>query len=190
MEQARAQTFRRFGVLSIVLGGHVLLVVLMSSGRLWDPRKRFTQTEPEAVFTLLDLESRTEQPSLEQTPKTPPPDRATAAPSSERGESTAINPDESGVKRKIDWYRERELALQTTTPQLIEEYVQRCARAERARAPRPPGCPRRSFDGPWRPSGNIVQDMRDPDRPPSSVPEPLPEAFPKRPRPEVFEEED
>lgn len=204
MEQARGQAFQRFGVLSVVLGGHVLFVLLLSSSRPSDTRKGITRTESD-TFLMLDLESRVEQPALEQSTEIRPDvsasrtsaDRprksrtiASSEPSGEAGESTAINPGEGRGIPKIDWHAEMEAAVETVSPTLIKEYVQRCADAERAHAPRPPGCPRRSYDGPWRPSGNIVQDMRDPDRPRSSVPDPLPPAFPKAPRSKVIQGEE
>ena len=46
----------------------------------------------------------------------------------------------------------------------------------------------RYYDKPWRPSGDLLKDMRDPNRPRSSVPDPLPDAFGEAPRSEVFEE--
>jgi len=73
---------------------------------------------------------------------------------------------------------------------MIREWSQLCAQAERAHAPRPPGCNRRSYEGPWRPTGNLLEDMYDLDRPISSVPDPLPEAFPKAPRSEAFQKEE
>jgi|KBSSwiStaDraftv2_1062776.scaffolds.fasta_scaffold13322_2 hypothetical protein len=205
MEQAQGQAFRRFGVLALVLSGHVLLVILFSSSRPSDTDKGPARTEPRAVLMLLNLESRAKQPPLEQTPETPSvagasrtrADRARkpsgVAPIEPRGEaskSTAINSDEVAVTPKIDWQREMETAVETVTPEMIKEWLQLCARAERAHAPRPPGCNRRSYEGPWRPSGNLLKDMYDLDRPPSSVPDPLPEAFPKAPRSEAFQKQE
>jgi hypothetical protein len=204
MERMQRKAFQRFGVLAIVLSGHVLLAMLLSSSRPSDSRKGAASTEPESALVLLDLESRVERPPLEQRPETPraasasrthavrPRKSSKAAPSEPSGEvsqSTAIGSGKSGVVPKIDWYGEMETTLETVAPKMIQEYVDRCAQAERAHARRPPGCNRRSFDGPWRPTGNWALDMRDPDRPHSSVPEPLPEAFPKAPRSVVIQDE-
>jgi hypothetical protein len=99
-----------------------------------------------------------------------------------QSESTAITaPDESGGRPKIDWQLELEKSVEEVAPQLIDDYWRRCHAAERARAPRPSGCPRRSFDKPWRPHGTIVEQVHDPDNPHSGVPDPLPDAFPKAP---------
>lgn len=202
MEQAQGKTFRQFGVLTLVLSGHVLVVSFLLSGRPWDTRKDLARPEPDTALVVLNLESATEQPRLERTPETAPAARvgrtranrsrksSSATPSEPSGEaskSTAINPGDAGVIPRTDWRRELETAVETVAPEMIKEYTRLCAEAERTHAPRPPGCNRRSYDGPWRPSGNLLQDMRDPDRPRSSVPDPLPEAFPKAPRPEVFQ---
>jgi hypothetical protein len=205
MEQAQGQAFRRFGVLALALSGHVLLVILLSSSRPSDRGKGLTRREPRTVLMMLNLESRAKQPPLEQPPETPSvpsasrtrADRARkssdVAPIEPRGEaskSTAINSDEVGVTPRIDWQREMETAVKTVAPEMIREWLQLCAQAERAHAPRPPGCNRRSYEGPWRPSGNLLQDMHDLDRPTSSVPDPLPEAFPKAPRSGAFQKQE
>jgi hypothetical protein len=54
---------------------------------------------------------------------------------------------------------------------VLKEYIRLCSQAELAHAPCPPGCNRRVYDGLWRPGGNLLRDMRDPDRPHSSVPD-------------------
>lgn len=201
MEKARRKAFRRFGALALVLGGHVLVISSLLSSGPSDRRKGIAQTEPPVELVLLSLESPFEQPRSEQTRETAPaagvggthtnrPQKSSRAalsePSGEASSSTAINPDETGVIPRTDWQRELETSVETVMPGMIKEYTRLCDEAERNHAPRPPGCNRRSFDGPWRPSGDLLRDMRDPDRPHSSVPEPLPEAFPKAPRPEVF----
>jgi hypothetical protein len=201
MEQAQGRVLRRFGVLAVVLGGHVLLVLLLSSSRPSDTRKGIPRTEPRTILVLLDLEPRAEEPPTKQTPKTPPTpgasrtrtDRPRKAPgevpgkdSGETSESTAsVAPDQSGGIPRIDWQLEMETTARAMGPRMLNELQRRCDEAERDRAPRPPGCGRRSFDEPWRPSGDFARDMRDPDRPRSSVPGPLPPAFPNAPRPQV-----
>ena len=201
MEKVRRTACRHLGVLTLVLGGHVLVISLWLSSRPWDGRKGAVQTEPPTKLVLLNLESPSEPPGSEQAHETAPasgvgrthidrPRKASRAvpsePGGEASTSTAINPDEKGVIPRTDWQRELETSVERVMPGMIKEYTRLCDEAERAHAPRPPGCNRRSFDGPWRPSGNLLQDMRDPDRPHSSVPDPLPEAFLKAPRPEVF----
>jgi len=166
----------------------VLVVILLSRSRPPD-----TRTKPRSVLMLLDLESRDELPSPERKPETRsaahPRKSPSAGPRESSGkaiESTAASPGKADVIPKIDWDRE----IQSVIPKIIAEYVRRCAEAARTHAPRPPGCNRRSYDGPWRPSGNQLLDMRDPDRPRSSVPDPLPPAFPEAPRSVVFKNEE
>ena len=155
------------------------------------------------MLLLLNAEQRAEPPPMKQMPETP----HTANPSHERndrwraiprnvpgdnGETTegeAISaPDESRNTPKIDWQLEIEAAVQTMTPKLVKEEERRCAEAERTHAARPFGCKIRYYDKPWRPSGDLLRDMRNPNRPRSSVPDPLPDAFGTMPRPEAFEE--
>jgi hypothetical protein len=193
MEQAQGRAFRTFGLLILVLGGHVLLLGLLLRGGPWETHEGPARTES-PVPVLLNLESPLQQPRTEHTPEKVgrtrshrPRESSGAAPSEPSGESTAISPETAPVIPSTDWQRELEIAVERLTPGLIKEYTRVCAQAERIHAPRPPGCPRRSYDGPWRPSGNLLQDMLDPDRPQSSVPDPLPEAFPKAPRSEVFQ---
>jgi hypothetical protein len=185
--------------LIFVLCAHLLMaLVLSNSGPLQRPRS-LASTEDDRALVLLNLESLPEEPPVELAPAVQPPDSArrakkarprpapSAAVSNEgsgesQSESTAITaPDESGGRPKTDWQLELETSVQAVAPQLIDDYWRRCHAAERARALRPPGCPRRSFDKPWRPSGSIVEQVRDPDNPHSGVPDPLPDAFPKAP---------
>lgn len=196
MEQAQGQAFRRFGVLAIVLSGHVLLVMLLSSSRSSDTRKGLARAEPYTVLELLDLKQTPETPAAVSADRTraerarKSPSAAPSEPSDETNHSTAIGSEESGVLPKIDWQREREIAVAAVAPKVTKDYVRLCAQAERTHAPRPPGCNRRSFEGPWRPTGNWALDMYDPDRPRESVPDPLPEAFPKAPQSEVFQNDE
>ena len=201
MEMTQGKAFRQFGVLTLVLSGHVLVISVLLSGGQWHTRRGFVQAEPVTALVLLNLESPAEQSWLAHTPATAhaagvdrsrtvrPRKPSDAAPRESGGEastSTAINPGETGVIPKTDWQSELEISVETVMPEMIKEYMRLCSEAERTHAPRPPGCIRRSYDGPWRPSGNLLQDIRDPDRPRSSVPEPLPPAFPNAPRPEAF----
>jgi len=196
MEKARGEAFRRFGLLSIVLGGHVLLGVLLSSNRPPHARKRMAHTEHEMILTLLELEFHKEQPQPAASTKRVRIDRTRKMPKSSATKRTGetrsretANPAESAVAPKIDWWGEIENTDTAAEDHMVREYTQRCAEAELKRAPRPPGCPRRSFEGPWRPSGDMARDLHDPDRPWdwSSVPDALPPAFPKAPRSVVIQ---
>jgi hypothetical protein len=199
MEQVRGEAFRRFGLLAIVVGGHVLFGVLLSNGRPQDARKRVARTEPETTLTLLDLEFRDEKSQPATSAQRARIDRARKLTKSsvtnrtgETSDGAAVNSVESAIAPKIDWWGAIENTDTAAEANMLREYTQRCAEAELKRAPRPPGCPRRSFEGPWRPSGNMAQDLRDPDRPWnwSSVPDALPPAFSKAPRSVVIQGEE
>jgi hypothetical protein len=172
---------------------------MLSSSQPPQTRNGSSRSEPRNVLVLLDLESRAIEPQSKPLPKpefTTSTNRARSArlrtesaeaPDAERegsGESTAIvTPGESTASvPEIDWQLEMEITIREIAPKMVKEWQRKCDDAERARKPRPPGCNRRSYDQPWRPSGSLLQDMRDPDRPRSSVPEPLGDAFPTAPR--------
>jgi hypothetical protein len=169
-----------------------------------ETRRSLPESEPRTVLVLLDLEPKADEPQAKQTSAAPSTANASRrrtgqerkvsreTPSSatiESQEGAAIA--ESGSSHgfpKIDWQREMEITVDDLAPKISKEFQQRCLRAERARAPRPPGCPRRSYEGPWRPSGSFAKDMRDPDRPRSSVPDDLPPAFSSAPPPQAFDD--
>ena len=201
MERTQGEVFRQSGVLVFVFAAHVLLLLFISSGPHSNTRKALARAEAPAALLLLNLEPRAEPPPVKQTPETPRTasasrtrkDRPRKTPSEvpgetgERSESAAITaPDESRSNPKVDWQLEIEIAVQAMTPKMVEEEEHRCAEAERTHAARPFGCKVRYYDKPWQPSGDWLKDMRDPNRPRSSVPGPLPDAFGKAPRAEVF----
>jgi hypothetical protein len=181
----------------------LLLLLFISSSPHSNRRKAVARAEGPAVLLLLNVEQRAEPLSVKQMPQTPPTasasrrskDRPREIPSKVPGnngetiEIAAITaPDESRSTPKIDWQLETEIAVQAMTPKMVKEAERRCAEAERTHAARPFGCKTRYYDKPWRPSGDLLKDMRDPNRPRSSVPDPLPDPFGKMPRSEVFEE--
>jgi len=204
MERTQGRAFRQSGVLVLVFAGHVLLLLFISNSRHSNTREELSRAETPAGLLLLNVEQRAEPRPVKQMPETPHTANATSRGRKDRRreipgnvpknngettESAAIPaPDESRSTPKIDWHLEIEVAVQTMTPKLVQEEERRCAEAERTHAARPFGCKVRYFDKPWRPSGDLLKDMRDLNRPPSSVPDPLPDAFGKVPRSEVFEE--
>ena len=151
------------------------------------------------MLLLLNVEQRTEPSPVKQVPELPrtanasrrrkgrPREAPSEAP--ETSEGAAITaPDESRSIPKLDWQLQMEIAVQAMMPKMAKEAQYQCAEAERTHAARPFGCKRRYFDKPWQPSGDLLKDMRDPERPRSSVPDPLPDAFGQVPRAEVFDE--
>jgi hypothetical protein len=97
----------------------------------------------------------------------------------EASENTAITLDEAP---RINWHSELDAAVEAVMPEMLREYTRLCAEAERPQVKHQGGCPRSLYEGPWRPSGNFLQDIRDPDRPRGGVPDTLPPAFPKAPQ--------
>ena len=203
MEWPRGRAFRQFWVLVVVFAGHVLLWLYISSGWHSNTRKVLARAEAPAVLLMLNVEQRADLPPVKPMPETPHTasatrrrsDRPREIPSKvlENGggtsESAAITaPGEFRSTPQIDWQLEMETAVQAMTPKMVKEEERRCAEAERTHAARPFGCRVRYYDKPWRPSGDPLKDIRDPNRPRSSVPDPLPDAFGKAPRSEVFEE--
>jgi len=188
---------RKLVVLMFVLDVHALaLVILLWSGKQLDARRGPSPIEPTTVLLGLDLQSHDEQPPIDQRAKSRHPQgfkRAPANPvrtatpsaegsrSDEVGGNAIINPEEPP---RIDWQRESDAAVEAVTPNMIKEYTRLCAEADRPNTKHPAGCPRSFNEGYWRPSGNLLRDIRDPDRPRSSVPDLLP-AFPKGPPSQV-----
>jgi len=183
-----------------VLGVHTLaLVILLWTGMPLDTRRGPSLIEPTPVFLGLDLQSPSEQPRIEQSPqrrKSRHPEGLKGAPanpvrrtapsaegsrSDEAAGSAVINTEEPP---RINWQRESDAAVEAVMPNMIKEYIRLCAEADRPQTKHPAGCPRSFNEGYWRPSGNLLRDIRDPDRPRSSVPELLP-AFPKGPPSQV-----
>ena len=169
----------------------MLLGVLLSSGRPPDARKRVARAEQEMILTLLELEPDKEPPRPAASTRRARIDRTRKAPKSSAKPTGENSEAESAITPKIDWWGEIESTNTAAEDNMVREYTQRCAEAELKRAPRPPGCPRRGFEGPWRPSGDLARDLYDPDRPWdwSSVPEALPPAFSKAPRSVVIQSE-
>ena len=203
MERTRGRAFRQSGVLVLVFAGHMLLLLYISSSRHSNTRKVLARAEAPAVLLMLNVEQRAELAPVKPMPETPhtasarhrrndrPREIPSKVPENNGGtsRSAAITaPGESRSTPQIDWQLEMEVAVQTMTPKMVKEEEHRCAEAERTHATRPFGCRVRYYDKPWRPSGDFLKDMRDPNRPRSSVPDPLPDAFGKAPRSEVFEE--
>lgn len=182
----------------LVLSAHALLVLVFCRSGPSDQHRRLSPLEPPAVTVLLLQPSPAAEPRLEGAPKRPltagvqaahvehaPALSPAAAPAaeSERGveasQDTSIHLDEAP---RIDWQRERDAAVEAITPEMIRQYTRVCAQAERPHTAHLAGCPRSPYEGPWRPSGNLLRDIRDPDRPRSGVPDALPPAFPKAPQ--------
>jgi hypothetical protein len=205
-------------VLAVVLGGHVLLVLLLTSSKPGSGRSETAIPEFRSILVLLDLR----RPELEDLP----PDGMKFEPASEvrKSRTTAgsaspesvIAPsgseDSSGTPidaPRIDWQNEAQRAAQGMAPGLLKKQQHDCEEAKRL-GEYPPGCkkPASAYDKHFDPEpkrvgmqglipyvrigkrcvvalgafgctlgklpeadGTIFDDMRDPDRPRSSVPD-------------------
>lgn len=196
----RGQAYERVGrqlcIWMLVLAAHVLVVIVFWNRGPLESQPQPLPTEP--PIAVVDLQ--TAQPQREQSPKGPQrlQRRATAGPPAARTDRTpitpmagqsqpageadgspAIHPDEAP---RTDWYRDLDATVQALTPEMIKEYTRLCTQAERPHLKHAAGCPRSPYEGYWRPSGDLLRDIRDPDRPRSSVPDALPPAFPTAPQ--------
>jgi hypothetical protein len=191
MGEAQRRATRQLAVCLLVLGAHALVVIAFWSSGLPDRHGRLGSVETSMMVVPLELEPA-RQP--QQTPRKHPaadvhagrtdraPRTAAAVESPRSGEasgSTAITPQEPP---HVDWQREGEAAVEAVSPGIVRQYMRLCAEAERSHLPHPPGCPRNRYEGPWRPSGNLARDLRDPDRTRDSVPDALAPAFPQAPQ--------
>lgn len=198
MGQVRGRALRPLSVLGIVVAGHLLVALLLLSSRPAHPGRG-----PPEITTFLVVLNLNRPHSEEAPAGAPSGGPQTASPKhavrprkmprsvpSEDGQDTRESsaPDASGVNPKKDWRREMDATLQAVMPKIQTQWQRQCDEAERAHALRLPGCNRRSYDEPWRPSGSLLQDLRDPDRPWSSVPDLPRNPFPEAPRPQVYKD--
>jgi hypothetical protein len=211
-------------VLGVVVGGHVLLVLLLTSSKPGEERAAKVSTEFRSILVLLDLERPTpvELPPDEKKPEPMP--RAgnsrskprSAARSAEPVSESSTAEDTSGtaidVPRdmpRVDWQNEAARTAQAMAPGLLKKQLRECEEARRL-GKYPPGCkkPASAYNKQFEPEpnrvgiqglipyvrigkrcvvalggfgcmlgklpeadGSVFDDMRDPDRPRSSVPD-------------------
>lgn len=215
------------GSLIVVLGGHMLMIAVLVTGRLSDQRK-VTEDIPQP---LIWIPVRPDPPPEE-------PKRATAAPQSRlqklqvihteppvgAAPTPALSPSpspEPDTYGALDWSLEAEKVAKSMAPGMISELQRTCAQAERRAQALPEGCQKHIAAKTWEPEpkragfigifpyvrvgrciiglgfwgcaigtqapdGSLFEDMRNPDRPRSSVPDTLAPTFPQAPVPQVF----
>jgi hypothetical protein len=196
-----------FVALAIVIGGHGLLLLLLTKPRPMDAK---THSQSSGVLFLLELKPPPKPPS-EEPRRVERPERISTSPvpresaSNQRIEpSTAI--EAPPAVPEIDWQLEAQRSAEAMAPGWLEEQRRKC---EEADGPPPPECRKRKYEFEWseptvgvagllpfvrvgkrcviglgffacglgklpEPNGDLFKDMRDPDRPRSSVPD-LPE---------------
>jgi hypothetical protein len=215
MGRIRRLPFARFAVLAIVLGGHVLFLLLLSSSR---PRDDSSDSDPQerTVLLFLNLSIPEEEPEPEPQPE-PQHDRVSTSRMRERAasdtsdEATSIHEDAPSTARgRVDWYSEAEVVAKDRGAELLVMQDKNCEHTQSDRPgsmlpkcgkkPKPPrewepepkrfglegllpfvrinercviglgffGCALGKMP---EPDGHLFDDMKDPDRPTSSVPD-------------------
>lgn len=184
MDRSRKRALRS-AILALVLAAHILGLTLLSLRRATHPGA------PVETQVLLLTDQR-----LAPTVVKPAPARARAdrspVPSSERiSEGPPITSmSDSPSAPKTDWRLESEITVAAMMPKLDREQRRRCEEARWTHEARPFGCPKRYYDQAWQPSGDLLKDMHDPDRPRGGAPDPLADAFLAPPLPVVLQDQD
>jgi hypothetical protein len=224
MGQARDRPLARVASVVIVLGWHLLLIAVLSSGRLTESRRVTADSQESLILIPLSPDVPEEQPERrEKVEARKPPRIARDVSHSDRGAGAAPVQSAEPSAGAIDWGLEAERVAKSIAPGVIKELQRKCVEAEqRAQAP-PEGCRKRSNAKEWEPEpkragvigflpyvrlgkclvglgfwgcsigkqspdGTLLDDMRNPDRPGSSVPD-LPESrFAEPPVPQAFKE--
>jgi hypothetical protein len=241
MDRRYRRPLTRSVALAVVLGGHVLLILLLTSSKPGDGRSGKANTEVRSILVLLDLER---PKPVESPPSETKPEAASGASNSRKRISARSASSEpasapSGVQDasgtaidapQIDWQGEAQRTAQAMAPGLLKKQLRECEEAKRL-GKYPPGCkkPASAYNKHFEPEpkrvgmqglipyvrigkrcvvalgafgcalgklpeadGTIFDDMRDPDRPRSSVPDiedPTGFGTAKMPVPEAVAEE-
>jgi hypothetical protein len=210
--QVLEQQFRRFGILAIVVGGHILLVLLITSQRASDARKQSSLPLVRTVLVFLaeprrELPRKIPEPTIEAPPRrNRPGDKSTEATNTNDDNGAAAGAP-AGIPQ-IDWRKEAEVTIGSMAPRIAKEMAGKCMEAKRSGAAPPVGCKKDSYEPDWKPEpgrfgssglfpfvrlgercvvglgffgcalgklpqpdGTLLEDMRDPNRPTSSVPD-------------------
>jgi hypothetical protein len=184
MERSREWAFRSV-ILVLVMAGHVLVFSWVSASR----HSGSSSEAPEIEVLLPAPQRHAEAPEVRK--RLVVSHNVSATRQAGSSESTAItSTDESLHVPKTDWQLEAESAVTAMMPRLEREQRRRCQEAEWHHEARPFGCPKRYYDKAWQPSGDLLTDMRDPERPRGGSPDPLPDAFLRAPLPVVLEDQD
>lgn len=197
MQRTDGQALRKSSALLFVLAAHLLVLFVLIGSHI---SFRKTPAAEEIVTLVLPMSEKQNAEVLPQAEgaNSPPPKRRghenakkpIPSPSATIEPDAISTPSSTNSYGKIDPQLEIQKSLELLLPDLVKAEEIRCAEAERNHARRPFGCQQRYYDKHfWEPSGNLLKDMRDPERPRSSAPDPLPPAFGRAPRPEAFKPE-
>lgn len=152
MEQATRRSLDRVGLLTIVLGGHWLLVELLFGGRHIELRTMAGESPESWIWIPATPEIPQARPEQTRKPharprvsRPAPGEPAAAAP------TAPAQAEEPAVANGPDWISEAHSVAQSMAPQLMNELAEKCATARRLAQALPPGCKKESFTKEWRP---------------------------------------
>ena len=153
MGQARCRPLARVGSLVIVLGGHLLLIAVLSSGRLTESRRVTADSQELLVLIPLSPDVPEEQPERgEKVERRKLPRIARDVSHSDRDASaTAVQSAEPSAAGAIDWDLEAETVAKSMAPGMIKELRRKCVEAEQRAQALPEGCTKRSNAKEWEP---------------------------------------
>jgi hypothetical protein len=210
MGEARCRPLARVGSLVIALGGHLLLIAVLSSGRLTESRRVTTDSQESLILIPLSPDvPEAQHERREKVERRKLPRIARDISHSDRGAGAAPVQLAEPSADAIDWGLEAETVAKSMAPGMIKELRRKCVEAEQRAQALPEGCRKRSNAKEWepepkragvigllpyvrlgkcvvglgfggcaigkqRPDGTLLDDMLNPDRPVSSVPD-LPE---------------
>lgn len=224
MGQTRCRPLARVGSIVIVLGGHLLVIAVLLSGRLSESRRTTADSLESLILTPLRPDVPEEQHERREKAERRKLPRITRDVShSDHGAGAAAVQSAEPSPSAIDWGLEADAVAKSLAPGMIKELRRECVEAERRAQALPEGCNKRSNAKEWEPEpkragmigllpyvrlgkcviglgfwgcsigkqspdGTLLDDMRNPDRPVSSVPD-LPESkFSAPPVPRAFKE--
>jgi hypothetical protein len=214
MKHSRRLHFTRVTAWTLVLGGHVLLLVLLSLSKTKDRQSTASGPEPKTILLLLDMAPPPiEAPSDQRSPIAPSIARVRAPKVAAESLGQAITPSEISAPSRapVDWYSEaKEVAKDRGTELAATQPKKAC---DPSQSDRPgsllPKCGTKKYkDTSWDPAppkagfsgllpfvmigkrcavglgffgcalgklpdadGHVFDEMNDPDRPRSSVPD-------------------
>ena len=118
MGHARCRPLARVGSVVIVLGGHLLVIAVLSSGRLTESRQVTADSQESLVLIPLSPDVPEEQPERrEKVERRKLPRIARDVSHSDRGAgATAVQSAEPSAAGAIDWDREAETVAKSMAP--------------------------------------------------------------------------
>src|SRR5882724_4992221 len=153
MGQARCRPLARVASVVIVLGVHLLLIAVLSSGQLRESRRVAADSQESLILIPLSPDVPQEQHERkEKVERRKLPRIAPDVPHSDRGAGAApVQRAEPGAAGTIDWGLEAETVAKSIASGMIKDLRRKCVEAEqRAQAP-PEGCRKRSDAKVWEP---------------------------------------